>query len=136
MRSVSQQRIVYDEVARVIAEIGHRKLGDCALQVLKLFAEFEDLDYARAGSQATQDFDLAEGPLAGPTGPLPHTVEPTLRKYGLPTRLKKVCLYSCTPMPLASYTQGYRIYIFKTFRHSSISDEHLVKPQSCQVNRT
>ncbi|CAL5220150.1 g2112 [Coccomyxa viridis] len=58
-------------------------------QVLKLFEEFEDLDYARAGSQATEDFDLAEGPLSGPTGPLPHTVEPTLRKYGLPTRLKK-----------------------------------------------
>lgn len=73
----------------------------CALQVLKLFADFEDLDYARAGSQATQDFDLAEGPLTGPTGPLPHTVEPTLRKYGLPTRLKKVCLSSCTPLPLA-----------------------------------
>ena len=53
------------------------------LQVLKTFEEFEDLDYARAGSRATEEFQLADGPL-------PHTVEPTLRKYGLPTRLKKV----------------------------------------------
>ncbi|CAK0782725.1 hypothetical protein CVIRNUC_005920 [Coccomyxa viridis] len=58
-------------------------------QVLKTFEEFEDLDYARAGSQATEEFQLSEGPLLGPNGPLPHTVEPTLRKYGLPTRLKK-----------------------------------------------
>lgn len=62
----------------------------CILQVLKTFEEFKDLDYARAGSQATEEFQLAEGPLLGPNGPLPHTVEPTLRKYGLPTRLKKV----------------------------------------------
>ncbi len=61
------------------------------LQVLKLFKDFTELDYARAGSQATEHFELAEGPLGGPMGPLPHTIEPTLRKYGLPTRLKKVC---------------------------------------------
>ena len=120
MRLLSQQRVVHDKLARVTAEVGQRELGGCALQVLKLFAEFEDLDYARAGSRATQDFDLAEGPLTGPTGPLPHTVEPTLRKYGLPTRLKKVCLYSCTPLPLAFYMQGCRIYTYKASKRSSI----------------
>lgn len=86
------------------AEDRERVLDSCDLQVLKLFEEFEDLDYARAGSQATEDFDLAEGPLSGPTGPLPHTVEPTLRKYGLPTRLKKVCQSCCKLELLAIIT--------------------------------
>jgi len=70
---------------------GAKQITERTVQVLKIFKEFEDLGYARAGSEATEDFELAEGPLEGPTGPLPHTVEPTLRKYGLPTRLKKVC---------------------------------------------
>ena len=73
------------------------------LQVLKTFEEFEDLDYARAGSQATEEFQLSEGPLLGPNGPLPHTVEPTLRKYGLPTRLKKVQSLLCSLVAQVSF---------------------------------
>ena len=54
-----------------------------------LFENFEVLDYARTGSKATEDFELPEGPVQGPTGPLAHTLEPLLRRYGMPTKLNK-----------------------------------------------
>ena len=59
-------------------------------QVVKAFAEFRREDFARVGARATEDFDLPSGPVAGPTGqPLPHTLEPTLRKYAMPCNLNK-----------------------------------------------
>ena len=54
-----------------------------------MFEQFEVLDYARTGSKATEDFELPEGPVQGPTGPLVHTLEPLLRRYGMPTKLNK-----------------------------------------------
>lgn len=59
------------------------------MQVIGLFEHFEVLDYARTGSKATEDFELPEGPVEGPTGPLAHTLEPLLRRYGMPTKLNK-----------------------------------------------
>lgn len=58
-------------------------------QVISLFDNFEVLDYARTGSKATEAFELLEGPVEGPTGPLAHTLEPLLRRYGMPTKLNK-----------------------------------------------
>ena len=53
--------------------------GILLLQVVQLFESFEVMDYARTGSRATEDFELPEGPVEGPTGPLPHTLETTIR---------------------------------------------------------
>ena len=71
-----------------------------SVQVLQIFEGFEALDYARAGSSATEEFELLAGPLSGPMGLLPHTVEPMLRKYGLPTKLNKARLMLSCICPL------------------------------------
>jgi len=67
----------------------HSSAALLLLQVLQMFEQFEVLDYARTGSKATEDFELPEGPVPGPTGPLVHTLEPLLRRYGMPTKLNK-----------------------------------------------
>ncbi len=67
----------------------HSSVALRLLQVLQMFEQFEVLDYARTGSKATEDFELPEGPVQGPTGPLVHTLEPLLRRYGMPTKLNK-----------------------------------------------
>ena len=61
------------------------------------FAGFHPLDYARAGTRATRTFVLPAGVVSSRGGevaaeedvPLAHGVEPSLRKWGVPTRLVK-----------------------------------------------
>ncbi|KAF5838424.1 ribosomal protein L10-domain-containing protein [Dunaliella salina] len=86
-----------DELRTNLSEIGARLKGHSGLfftklpreEVVRIFDEFGVEDYARAGSKATHAFRLQAGPLSGPQGPLPHTLEPHLRKCNLPTRLNK-----------------------------------------------
>lgn len=58
-------------------------------EVLEIFGNWEAVDFARAGSKATQDFSLQLGPLESPEGPLSHTVEPFLRQHKLPVKLNR-----------------------------------------------
>ena len=65
--------------------------------ILSYFSTFVALDFARAGSTASRTFALPSGVLYSRGGeipqdedvPLAHSVEPNLRKLGLPTRLVK-----------------------------------------------
>ncbi|KAI4318489.1 hypothetical protein MLD38_032187 [Melastoma candidum] len=54
-------------------------------EVQKIFNAFEETDFARTGSKATEKVELKEGPLTEFT----HEMEPFLRKQGMPVRLNK-----------------------------------------------
>ncbi|OIW13613.1 hypothetical protein TanjilG_07955 [Lupinus angustifolius] len=54
-------------------------------EVERLFNGFEEYDFARTGTVATEKVDLKEGPLEQFT----HEMEPFLRKQGMPVRLNK-----------------------------------------------
>jgi mRNA turnover protein 4 len=57
--------------------------------VERMVDSFEVLDYARAGSEATEEFAIPAGPVLQWGEPIAHTMEPTLRKHGMPTKLNK-----------------------------------------------
>lgn len=68
-----------------------------AKEVLEYFESFSEMDYARAGVKANRDFVIPEGVVYTRGGemaveddvPLPHSLEVTVRKWGMPTRLDK-----------------------------------------------
>eukprot|EP00741_Cyanophora_paradoxa_P008968 tig00001415_g8681.t1 len=81
-----------DEQRTGLSELGKRVTGQCGLfftnmskeEVLKFTEEYKDEDFARAGFVATEDVVFNEGPLENQPGSL----EPYLRKLGMPTLLK------------------------------------------------
>eukprot|EP00250_Pteridium_aquilinum_P005509 c15590_g1_i1 orf=122-814(+) len=67
--------------------------GECGLfltnlpkeEVKRIFEEFEEYDFGKTGSLATETVELKEGPL----DQFSHDMEPFLRKQGLPVRLNR-----------------------------------------------
>ena len=65
--------------------------------ILSYFSDFQPMDFARAGTVAPRSFVLPTGILYSRGGeiaqdgdiPLAHSMEPSLRKLGVPTRLVK-----------------------------------------------
>ncbi|XP_052179294.1 uncharacterized protein LOC127792762 [Diospyros lotus] len=86
-------RSVADEIRPGLHKISKLLRGDSGLcftnlpkeEVQRLFNEYEEYDFARTGSLATEKVELQEGPLDQFT----HEMEPFLRKQGMPVRLNK-----------------------------------------------
>lgn len=65
--------------------------------VISYFDTFRPQDFARAGTVATRSFTIPNGLVTARAGEIPadqdepvsHTIEPALRKLGVPTRLMK-----------------------------------------------
>jgi len=81
------------EMLQDVHKISERLQGECGLlftsrkesDVMEVFEEFCELDFARSGAQATKTVELPEGPLEQ----FAHSLEPHLRSLGMPTALKK-----------------------------------------------
>ncbi|PON67533.1 Ribosomal protein [Trema orientale] len=90
---VALGRSAADEITPNVHKVSKLLRGDAGLlctnmpkeEVERIFNEYEDYDFARTGSVATEKVELKEGPLEQFT----HEMEPFLRKQGMPVRLNK-----------------------------------------------
>ncbi|XP_010264572.1 PREDICTED: mRNA turnover protein 4 homolog [Nelumbo nucifera] len=90
---ISLGRSIADEVRPGIHKVSKILRGNAGLyftnlpkeEVERLFEQYEEYDFARTGSTATEKVELKEGPLDQFT----HEMEPFLRKQGMPVRLNK-----------------------------------------------
>ncbi|KAL4716048.1 hypothetical protein ACJJTC_002813 [Scirpophaga incertulas] len=91
--SVALGRTKTDEVEDQLNLLSKHLKGQCGLlmtnrdviDVLQWFENYHATEYARSGFIATQDIVLPAGPLKD----FSHTIEPHLRRLGLPTSLEK-----------------------------------------------
>ncbi|KAM7252368.1 hypothetical protein ACFE04_024251 [Oxalis oulophora] len=82
-----------DEIKPQLHKVSKLLRGDTGLvftnmpkeEVESLFDKYEEHDFARTGTIATEKVELPEGPLEQ----FSHEMEPLLRKQGMPVRLNK-----------------------------------------------
>jgi mRNA turnover protein 4 len=95
---VALGRDAESEASEGAATLGARVKGDCGVMftdlsredVESVFERFAVKDYARTGAVARETVTVEAGPVHGPSGALmEHTLEPTLRKNGMPTKLNR-----------------------------------------------
>jgi len=91
--AIALGRTPEDEYKDGLNKISKRLVGQCGLmltnrapaEVIQYFANFKEKDYARAGHEVDETVELPEGPLEH----FAFSMEPQLRKLGLPTQLQK-----------------------------------------------
>ncbi|CAH2102712.1 unnamed protein product [Euphydryas editha] len=91
--AVALGRTKSDEVEDQLNLLSKRLKGQCGLlmtnrdvsEVLEYFKKFRETEFARSGFIATRDVILPKGPLED----FSHTIEPHLRRLGLPTTLER-----------------------------------------------
>lgn len=82
------------------------------------FKAYSPKDHARAGSRATMDVLIPQGPLMRHGMNMPNNMEPQLRKLGMPTELKQgvLCLRSdytiCKTGTLLNADQAHLLVLF------------------------
>ncbi|KAJ5243017.1 uncharacterized protein N7469_001344 [Penicillium citrinum] len=84
-----------------------------AQSVVEYFENFRPSDFARAGTEATRSFSIPNGLVYARAGevptqedePISHTIEPALRKLGVPTRLVK----GKVMLELTDGQEGYQV---------------------------
>ncbi|KAJ5894260.1 hypothetical protein N7495_005951 [Penicillium taxi] len=84
-----------------------------AENVINYFETFRPQDFARAGTEATRSFSIPNGLVYSRAGEIPtdndepisHTIEPALRKLGVPTRLIK----GKVMLELTEGQEGYQV---------------------------
>ena len=87
-----------DEQRNNLSKVSEHIKGHCGLVFTNLtkedletsLAKYEVTDFARTGSIAPESITVEKGPVHGKHGGLmEHTLEPTLRKNGMPTKLNR-----------------------------------------------
>ena len=81
------------------------------------FASFSPSDYARSGTIASRSFSIPPGVVYSRAGeipeeedvPLAHSIEPNLRKLGVPTKLVKGKIMLETDEPFVVCTEGQKL---------------------------